>query len=58
VADRGGSAQGARSPETESTRTDKETAAFRWGTERAKEEMEEVIDAMETESQLRDDMRA
>ncbi len=40
----------------ESTRTDKETAAFRWGTERAKDEMEEVIDAMETESQLRDDM--
>jgi RNA polymerase sigma factor (sigma-70 family) len=40
----------------ESTRTDKETVAFRWGTERAKDEMEEVIDAMETESQLRDDM--
>ena len=40
----------------ESARTDKETAAFRWGTERAKDEMEEVIDAMETESQLRDDM--
>ena len=40
----------------ESARTDKETAAFRWGTERAKDEMEEVIDAMETESELRDDM--
>jgi RNA polymerase sigma factor (sigma-70 family) len=40
----------------ESTRTDKETAAFRWGTERTKDEIEEVIDAMETESQLRDDM--
>ena len=40
----------------ESARTDKETVAFRWGTERAKDEMEEVIDAMETESQLRDDM--
>jgi RNA polymerase sigma-70 factor (ECF subfamily) len=40
----------------ESTRSVKETAAFRWGTERAKDEMEEVIDAMETESQLRDDM--
>ena len=36
----------------ESARPDKETAAFRWGTERAKDEMEEVIDAMETESQL------
>jgi RNA polymerase sigma factor (sigma-70 family) len=40
----------------ESTRTDKETVAFRWGTERAKDEMEEVNDAMETESELRDDM--
>jgi RNA polymerase sigma-70 factor (ECF subfamily) len=40
----------------ESTRTDKETVAFRWGTARAKDEMQEVIDAMETESQLRDDM--
>jgi RNA polymerase sigma factor (sigma-70 family) len=40
----------------ESARPDKETVAFRWGTERAKDEMEEVIDAMETESQLRDDM--
>jgi RNA polymerase sigma-70 factor (ECF subfamily) len=40
----------------ESARTDKETAAYRWGTERAKDQMEEVIDAMETESQLRDDM--
>ena len=40
----------------ESARTDKETAAFRWGTERAKDEIEEVIDAMETESELRDDM--
>ena len=39
-----------------SARTDKETVAFRWGTERAKDEMEEVIDAMETESELRDDM--
>jgi RNA polymerase sigma factor (sigma-70 family) len=40
----------------ESTRTDKETVAFRWGTERAKDEIEEVIDGMATESQLRDDM--
>ncbi len=40
----------------ESARPDKETAAFRWGTERAKAEIEEVIDEMETESQLRDDM--
>jgi RNA polymerase sigma factor (sigma-70 family) len=40
----------------ESARTDKEAVAFRWGTERAKDEMEEVIDAMETESQLRDDL--
>ena len=40
----------------ESARAGKETAAYRWGTERAKDEIEEVIDAMETESQLRDDM--
>ena len=40
----------------ESARPDKETAAFRWGTERAKDEIEEVIDEMETESELRDDM--
>jgi RNA polymerase sigma-70 factor (ECF subfamily) len=40
----------------ESARTDKETVTFRWGTERTRDEMEEVIDAMETESQLRDDM--
>ncbi len=40
----------------ESARTDKETAAFRWGTARVKDQIEEVIDAMETESQLRDDM--
>jgi RNA polymerase sigma factor (sigma-70 family) len=40
----------------ESTRTGKETRAFRWGTERAKDEIAEVIEAMETESQLRDDM--
>ena len=40
----------------ESARTGKETAAFRWGTEPAKDEMEEVIEAMETESELRDDM--
>jgi RNA polymerase sigma factor (sigma-70 family) len=40
----------------ESARPDKETAAFRWGTESAKDEIEEVIDAMETESELRDDM--
>jgi RNA polymerase sigma-70 factor (ECF subfamily) len=40
----------------ESARPDKETAAFRWGTEGAGDEMEEVIDAMETESELRDDM--
>jgi RNA polymerase sigma factor (sigma-70 family) len=40
----------------ESAGAGKETAAYRWGTERAKDEIEEVIDAMETESQLRDDM--
>src|SRR3984885_12497075 len=40
----------------ESDRPDKETAAFRWGTEGAKDEIEEVIDAMETESEPRDDM--
>ena len=40
----------------ESARAGKETAAYRRGTERAKDEIEEVIDAMETESQLRDDM--
>jgi RNA polymerase sigma factor (sigma-70 family) len=40
----------------ESARPDKETAAFRWGTEPAKDEIEVVIGAMETESQLRDDM--
>ena len=40
----------------ESARPDKETAAFRWGTERAKDEIEEVIDEMGTESELRDDM--
>src|SRR5580700_3194965 len=40
----------------ESARAGKETAAYRWGTERAKDEIAEVIDAMETESQLRDDM--
>ena len=40
----------------ESARPDKETAAFRWGTDPAKDEIEEVIDAMETESELRDDM--
>jgi RNA polymerase sigma factor (sigma-70 family) len=40
----------------ESARTDKEAAAFRWGTEGPKDPMEEVIDAMETESELRDDM--
>lgn len=56
VADRGGTAQGARSPETGVGQSGKETTAYRWGTERAKDEIEEVIDAMETESQLRDDM--
>jgi RNA polymerase sigma-70 factor, ECF subfamily len=40
----------------ESTRTGKETVAFRWGTRGATDQVEEVIDAMETESQLRDDM--
>jgi RNA polymerase sigma factor (sigma-70 family) len=40
----------------ESARTDKETVAFRWGTAGSKDQMEEVIDAMEIESQLRDDM--
>jgi RNA polymerase sigma factor (sigma-70 family) len=40
----------------ESTRTEKEAMAFRWGTQGATGQMEEVIDEMETESQLRDDM--
>ena len=34
----------------ESSRAAKETAAFRWGTEAAPDQMEEVIDAMETET--------
>jgi RNA polymerase sigma factor (sigma-70 family) len=40
----------------ESTRAGKETVAFRWGTEPAIDEMEEVIDSVETKNQLRDDM--
>jgi RNA polymerase sigma factor (sigma-70 family) len=40
----------------ESTRSTKETAAFRWGTQTVPDQMEEMIDAMESESALRDDM--
>jgi RNA polymerase sigma factor (sigma-70 family) len=40
----------------ESARTTKETAAFRWGTQTVADQIEEVIEAMESESALRDDM--
>jgi RNA polymerase sigma factor (sigma-70 family) len=40
----------------ESARAAKETAAFRWGTEAAPDQIEEAIEAMEPESSLRDDM--
>ncbi len=40
----------------ESARTTKETAAFRWGTQTVADQIEEVIEAMELESALRDDM--
>src|SRR6202034_550082 len=40
----------------ESARAAKETAAFRWGTEAAPDQMEEAIEAMEPETSLRDDM--
>ena len=40
----------------ESARSTKETAAFRWGTQTVANHIEEVIDAMESESALRDDM--
>jgi RNA polymerase sigma factor (sigma-70 family) len=40
----------------ESARATKETAAFRWGTQTATDQIEEVIEAMESESALRDDM--
>src|SRR3984957_5118068 len=38
----------------ESARSTKETAAFRWGTQTVANHIEEVIDAMESESALRD----
>src|SRR6202044_1642605 len=40
----------------ESARSAKETAAFRWGTGPAPDQIEEAIEAMEPESSLRDDM--
>ena len=40
----------------ESARAVKETAAFRWGTGAAPDQIEEAIEAMEPESSLRDDM--
>jgi RNA polymerase sigma-70 factor (ECF subfamily) len=40
----------------ESVRSSKETAAFRWGTQTIPDQFEEVIEAMESESALRDDM--
>jgi RNA polymerase sigma factor (sigma-70 family) len=40
----------------ESARPTKETAAFRWGTQNVADQFEEVIEAMESESALRDDM--
>jgi RNA polymerase sigma factor (sigma-70 family) len=40
----------------ESARSTKETTAFRWGTRTVTDQIEEVIEAMESESALRDDM--
>src|ERR1700722_7304687 len=40
----------------ESARAAKETAAFRWGTGAAADQIEEAIEAMEPETSLRDDM--
>jgi RNA polymerase sigma factor (sigma-70 family) len=40
----------------ESARSTKETAAFRWGTQTVADQIEEVTEAMESESALRDDM--
>ena len=40
----------------ESARAAKETAAFRWGTGAAPDQIEEAIKAIEPESSLRDDM--
>jgi RNA polymerase sigma factor (sigma-70 family) len=40
----------------ESARSTKETAAFRWGTQTVADQIEEVIEAMESEGALRDDM--
>ncbi len=40
----------------ESARAAKETAAFRWGTAAAPDQIEEAIEAIEPESSLRDDM--
>jgi len=42
----------------ESARAAKETAAFRWGTGAAPDQIEEAIEAMEPESSLRDDVCA
>jgi RNA polymerase sigma factor (sigma-70 family) len=40
----------------ESARSTKETAAFRWGTQTVADQFEEVIEAMESASALRDDI--
>jgi RNA polymerase sigma factor (sigma-70 family) len=40
----------------ESARSTKETAAFRWGTQTVADQMEEVIEAMESEGALHDDL--
>src|ERR1700749_1940395 len=40
----------------ESARAPKETAAFRWGTGAAPDQIEEAVEAMEPETSLRDDM--
>ena len=40
----------------EAVRSTKETAAFRWGTHSVTDQFEEVIEAVESESALRDDM--
>jgi RNA polymerase sigma factor (sigma-70 family) len=40
----------------ESARSTKERTAFRWGTETVEDQIEEVIETMESESPLRDDM--
>jgi RNA polymerase sigma factor (sigma-70 family) len=40
----------------ESARSTKETAAFRWGTQTSTNQIDELMEAMESESALRDDM--